>query len=138
MPGIRHAVNGAAALLVAFFLATGPVAATGQIICTATDVSGAAIDILVGRLPVLSVISATATDGIETWSTHAIGNQHPIVFGQGIADDSRIIVDFTDPNIERIVISLRLFQESGDKSYAEAGVLSFEGGSVFPVQCENG
>ncbi len=53
-------------------------------------------------------------------------------------DDRQVLVDFTDPNVEGIVVSLRLFQSSGDKSFAEAGVLSFEDVSVFPVQCENG
>lgn len=112
--------------------------ATGDILCTATDGSGASISIGIGRLPVLAIISATATDGAETWSTSASGSERPFIVGQGFMDDRQVLVDFTDPNVERIVVSLRLFQLSGDKAFAEAGVLSFEGVSAFPVQCENG
>ena len=112
--------------------------ATGEIICDATDGSGASIRIGIGRLPVLAILDATATDGTDVWSTNATGSETPITAGQGFMDDRQVLVDFTDPNIERIVVSLRLFQASGDKDYAEAGVLSFDGVSAFPVQCING
>lgn len=138
MTGARYPMNVAAALLVAMLLHSGPAAASGDIICDATDGSGASISIGVGHLPVLHVLSASATDGTATWSTHPSGGDRPIAFGQGFADDRQVLVDFTDPNIERIVVSLRLFQASGDKDYAEAGVLSFDGVSAFPVQCVNG
>jgi len=138
MTGARYSINAAAGLLVAAMLSASPAAASGDIICDATDGSGASISIGVGHLPVLSVLSASAIDGMTTWSTNPTGDERPIVFGQGFADDRQVLVDFTDPNVEGIVVSLRLFQASGDKSYAEAGVLSFEGVSAFPVQCING
>ena len=138
MTGFRYPTNAAATLLVALFVFPAPAHASGDIICDATDGSGASISIGVGHLPVLHVLSAQVTDGAMTWSTNATGDDRPIVFGQGFADDRQILVDFTDPNVERVVISLRLFQASGDKDYAEAGVLSFDGVSAFPVQCING
>ena len=138
MTGARYSKNVAAALLVALLLKSAPAAASGDIICDATDGSGASISIGVGHLPVLHVLSASATDGTTTWSTNPSGDDRPIIFGQGFADDRQVLVDFTDPNIEGIVVSLRLFQASGGKDYAEAGVLSFEGVSAFPVQCING
>lgn len=138
MTGARYSKNAAAALLVATLLYAGPATASGDIICDATDGSGASISIGVGHLPVLNVLSASASDGVATWSTNPSGDEKPIVFGQGFADDRQVLVDFTDPNVSKIVVSLRLFQASGDKDYAEAGVLSFEGVSAFPVQCING
>lgn len=137
MIGVRYGMNAGAAILVALLVGAVPAKASGEIICNATDGSGAWIEIGIGRLPVLHVLSAHASDGIGTWSTVA-ADAHPIVFGQGFMDERQLVVDFTDPNVERIVVSLRLVQASGDKSYAEAGVLSFEGTAVFPVQCENG
>lgn len=134
----RYALNAAITILVAVAFHARPAQASGDIICDATDGSGASISIGVGHLPVLHVLSAFATDGVDTWSTNASGDERPFIFGQGYADNTRVIVDFTDPNVERIVVSLRLFQASGDKTYAEAGVLSFEGVAVFPVQCING
>lgn len=138
MTGARYCINAAATGLVAAMLSTSPAAASGDIICDATDGSGASISIGVGHLPVLSVLNAFASDGVTTWSTNPTGDEKPIVFGQGFADDRQVLVDFTDPNIEGIVVSLRLFQASGGKDYAEAGVLTFEGVSAFPVQCING
>ncbi|MFZ2100438.1 MAG: hypothetical protein WAU86_07725 [Oricola sp.] len=138
MQVLRYAFNAASAVSVACLLSSGPVFASGQILCDATDASGASIEIAVGHLPVLAVLGATATDGVETWSTNATGDQKPMVFGQGFSGDNRIVADFTDPNVERIVVSLRLFEASGTGGYAEAGVLSFEGISAFPVQCDNG
>ena len=125
-------------LLLSFALMPASAQASGEIICGATDGSGASISIGIGHLPVLHVLNAYASDGMQDWSTDPQGEEHAIVFGQGYMDDTRVLVDFTDPNVERIVVSLRLFQASGDKSYAEAGVLSFGDVAVFPVQCENG
>jgi len=138
MTGIRHFVNGAAAALVASLFLSGPAHATGEIFCEATDGSDAAIDVEIGHVPVLTVLGATATDGTETWSTHEIENARPIILGQGFMDDRQVLVDFTDPNIEGVVVSLRLFHMSGDDAFAEAGVLLIEGSGVFPVQCING
>ena len=136
----KHATIIKAALLSAALapLSPGFAHATGDILCEATDGSGASISVGVGHLPVLAVLSATATDGTDVWSTSATGDETPIAMGQGFMDDRQVLIDFTDPNIERIVVSLRLVQASGDKTYAEAGVLSFDGESVFPVQCING
>jgi hypothetical protein len=126
------------AATVALLMSSGVSHATGEIICDATDGSGASINVSIGRLPVLAILSATATDGANVWSTNATGGETSIVAGQGFMDDRQVLIDFTDPNIEQVLVSLRLFQASGDKSYAEAGVLSFGGVSAFPVQCENG
>lgn len=138
MTGARYSMNAAAALLVATFSQADPALASGDIICDATNGSGAWISIGVGHLPVLHVLNAQASDGVTHWSTTPSGDERAMIFGQGFSDDNQVLVDFTDPNVEGVVISLRLFQVSGDKSYAEAGVLSFEGVSAFPVHCVNG
>jgi len=138
MPRIRRTVNGSTAALVSFLFSALSAVASGDINCVATDGSGAFVNIAVGHLPVLAVLGATASDGVETWSTRESADSLGMTFGQGFMDDRQVLVDFTDPNVEQVVVSLRLFQVSGDKSFAEAGVLSFAGGSVFPVQCENG
>lgn len=138
MSGIRHFINGAAAGSVALLCLSGPAHATGEIFCEAMDGSNASIDIAVGHVPVLAVLGATATDGTDTWSTREIENARPMILGQGFMDDRQVLVDFTDPNVEGVIVSLRLVHMSGEKSFAEAGVLSIEGSGVFPVQCING
>jgi len=138
MPCIRHVINGTGAALVALLCFAMPAAASGAIVCNASDGSDASIDIEIGHLSVLTMLGATATDGIAVWSTHDIENARPMILGQGFMDDRQVLIDFIDPNFLSAVVSLRLFQMSGVKSYAEAGVLSFAGGAVFPVRCDNG
>jgi hypothetical protein len=138
MRSIRHAVSGAISVMIAAMWSTVPAAATGEIVCLATDGSNASIDIEIGHVPVLAVLGATATDGTEVWSTRGRENTRPFVLGQGFMDHSQVLIDFTDPNIEGVVVSLRLFHIAAGKSFAEAGVLSFSGGPVFPVQCDTG
>lgn len=135
---VRQASNAATCLSVASCLLAAPARASGDIICEATDGSRASISIGVGHLPVLHVLSASASDGETTWSTNPGGDEVAMIFGQGFADDRQVLVDFTDPNVERILVSLRLFQVSTDASHAEAGVLSFGEAGAFPVQCING
>lgn len=138
MIAVRQLKNAAIAILVASQFCAMPARASGDIICEATDGSGASITIGVGHLPVLHVLSAQATDGQSFWSTAPSGDDIPIIFGQGFVDERQVLIDFTDPNVERVVVSLRLFQLSGGDDYAEAGVLAFAEKSAFPVQCING
>lgn len=114
-----------------------PAHATGSIDCEATDDSGAAIMIGVGRLPVLAVISAFATAEGQDWTLDgSVGTQ--IAVGQGFMDDERVLVDFVDTNIEDILISLRLYRSTTGKSSAQAGVLTVHGVGSYPVMCEEG
>lgn len=131
----RSLIKAAALLLTATF-AAGEAHATTDIFCTATDGSGASIQLGVGTLPILAVISARATDGSETWSTDPQGGERAFSYAQGFIDERELRADFTDPNIERVVVSLRVVRGAGDKTFAQAGVLDFENLSVFPVSCE--
>ncbi len=125
-----------AVLLLSAF-AVRPAYATGTIACDATDGSGAAVMIGVGRLPILAVISAFVAAEGQDWSLDgSYGTQ--ISVGQGFMDDERVLVDFVDTNVEEVLISLRLFRSIEGKSYAEAGVLTIAGVGSYPVMCEEG
>ena len=114
-----------------------PAHASGTIECEATDGSGAAIMIGIGRLPVLAVINAFATAEGQDWTLDgSIGTQ--IAIGQGFMDDDRVLVDFVNTNFEDILISLRLFRSTTGKSWAEAGVLTIQGVGSYSVMCEEG
>ena len=111
--------------------------ATGSIECTATDGSGAGISVSIGRLPVLQVLGAAATDGSTIWSTQA-GAGEQIVFGDGSSFDGETRIVFTDPNVETRLVILNLFSASVGTSWAEAGVLVIHSVGVYPVMCEEG
>ncbi len=125
-----------AALLTAV-ATVSPAQATGTIACEATDGSGAAIMLGVGRLPILAVISAFATaEGLDWSLDGSVGTQ--ISVGQGFMDSDQLLVDLVDTNIEEILISLRLYRSSTGKSAAEAGVLTVHDVGAYPVMCEEG
>lgn len=109
--------------------------ATGDIDCTAMGDPGTSISIGVGHLPVLSVLSATVRHGDELWSTMEGEDRMPIAMGQGLIETDRIAIDFTDPNIERILISLRVIIAMDGRSVAQAGTLTIRGTGAFAVQC---
>ncbi|MEM8541554.1 MAG: hypothetical protein AAGF25_11435 [Pseudomonadota bacterium] len=128
---------GLCAIFLSTSLSTMNAHATGTIACDATDGSGAAIMIGVGRLPILAVISAFATAEGQDWSLDgSVGTD--IDVGQGFMDDERVLVDFVDPNFEEILISLRLFRSATGKSSAEAGVLTIHDVGSYAVMCEEG
>lgn len=123
-----------AAGVIALNLFVTPSFATGEIHCVAADGRSGEIHMNVGRLPILNVLSAEVTAFGKTWSTSASA-ENPIVVGQAFEDRTRMAVDFTDLNVESVVISLRTVRAFTGDEYGEAGVLRI-GGAVYPVVCE--
>jgi len=109
--------------------------ATGGIYCKAVDGRSGEISLLIGRLPVLSIISAEVSAFGKMWSTEK-NAENKIIVGQAFDNASSLLVDFTDDNIEKILISLRTSKISTPKENAEAGVLRI-GEAVYPVLCES-
>lgn len=96
--------------------------ATGEISCRAVDGRSGAIFMSIGRLPILNILSAEVSAFGKTWSTNKDA-KNPILVGQAFEDSSNLFVDFTDTNVEKILISVRTSKINTKKEYAEAGVL---------------
>ena len=121
-------------LLAGLALAT-PAAASGAIVCDGE--AGVFAHLATGRLPVLRIIGAYVEAGGSAWSTGPErGDGTPFVAGQGFADNQRVLVDFTDPNIESILVSLRL-RFDGDEDQPMTGVLT-AAGKNYDVMCGEG
>ncbi|MHB2265067.1 hypothetical protein [Aliihoeflea sp. PC F10.4] len=121
-------------LLIAALVMTsaGSVHASGTISCAGEpDVS---VDLTIGSLPVLSIVAAQISVGKEYRGIGADGDQ-AIVVGQAIRENDRIMVDFTDPNIERIVAELRLFEALEERDHAMAGTLRIAGDGAYALTC---
>lgn len=112
-----------------------PAHATGDISCSgATD--KVSVDMLVGRLPVLSVLRAVIQIGEKTWSTdQSVSPGTPITVGQAFEDERHLLVDFTDGNVEEVVGKLRAFSLEEGENYVSGGVFSFKGEGAFLVDC---
>lgn len=92
----------------ASFLLASPAYATANLIC---EGEGAWVDALMGRLIVVQILGASAEIGGKTYSTGPDrGEGEPFVVGQafGELDGSNIMIDFVDPNIERVLVGLRV------------------------------
>ena len=114
--------------------------ATGEIYCRAPDDS-AGFSALVGSVPGLALVGAQVEANGQVWqmtggSDEAIPGAVPMMLAQGAADRGRLIIDFTDPNFERIIASVRLVSASTDEGFAEAGTLAIPGVGVWPLICE--
>lgn len=118
--------------LVASLALAAPAAASGGFSCEGDGVS---LTLATGRLPVLVVIGAHAQAGDAAWTTGPErGKGTPFVVGQAFGDDDAIMVDFVDPNIEQILVSVRLRFEGGDPAWPLAGTVSADG-KAWPVRC---
>lgn len=118
--------------LAAAFTAT-PALATGDIVCEA---EGASVSMLIGRLPVLTILRGVVDIGDKTWSTEP--NAVPglgLAIGQAFEDDRQLIVDFTDANIEEVVGRLRVFSLEEGEDFVSAGVFSMKGEGAYIVDC---
>lgn len=114
--------------------------ATGTIECTGAAGADASVFLLVGRLPVLAVLRAEIETEGTVYATDPPNGADAvrIAFGQGFTDANRLVADFTDPNFEEIVITLRLERAFEDKAGAEAGIVRVVGEGAWPVTCESG
>ena len=113
---------------------SGPAHATGEVECT--NGKGVVIHMLVGRLAVLQVLNATVLVGDDSWSTSkTTPEEKRIAVGQAFENDSQMLVDFMDSNLEKIVGKLRVVKLSEGGELRVGGVFSFEGQGVWEVTC---
>ncbi|MBX3532522.1 MAG: hypothetical protein KF849_18135 [Rhizobiaceae bacterium] len=119
----------AAAFLFFAGLGASPAHATGDISCTGEGVS---VDMLVGRLQVLSILRTVITLGDETWSSdQSYVKGTPITVGQAFEDDRFMAIDFMDDNLERIVGRIRVV----NLDEISAGAFSMDGKGSWIVDC---
>ena len=122
----------AAALLLS--LAAGPALATGSIGCEGTGGDEVSVDLTIGSLPVLAIVSASVAAGDDVWSMEESASNR-IAVGQAFSEDGRILVDFVDPNFETVLVRLRLVSAGEGKDEALAGTLAISGRGAWPVIC---
>ncbi|WP_306119936.1 MULTISPECIES: hypothetical protein [unclassified Roseitalea] len=114
--------------------------ATGTVECRGADGADISVFMLVGRLPVLSVLLARveAQGSVYTTDAGSDSDAVPMVFGQGLVDDDRLVADFTDANINEITVRLRVERAFEGKSGAEAGIVHIAGQGAYAIVCQSG
>lgn len=135
--GLKPAGPAAAGALSALILtASGLVEAhaTGSLSCSGVD-EDVSVELTLGTLPVLAVVGGRIATPSGHYAINPQGGETPIIVGQAFGDTRGISVDFTDPNIMQVLISLRTVRGEGDKQVVEAGVLTVEQTEVYAVSC---
>ncbi|MEM1287376.1 MAG: hypothetical protein AAGH60_03395 [Pseudomonadota bacterium] len=112
-----------------------PAHATSTLECIGVDDSSVIARLTLGSLPVLGVVGAVIETPLEDFSINATGDQTPIAVGQGFGDAEGIEVDFTDPNIEQIIVSFRSVRAEGDKQLVQVATLSVRQTEVYALNC---
>jgi hypothetical protein len=111
-----------------------PAQATESIVC-ASDDQAASIDMLVGLgLDVVAIDRVSIEAGGKNWATNAEGDSK-IAIGQAFEDDEKLIADFTDDGISKIVASVRLYKASEGEFFAQGGTLKIAGAGAWAVTC---
>ncbi len=129
---MRRLIAGLIASL-AVLSVVAPASASGEILCEGDNVS---VDLLVGRLPVLSVLRASIRIGEKVWSSdQTVTPGVPMAVGQQFEDEQHLRVDFTDVNIEEVIGRLRAFTLPEGDQVMTVGVLAVKGEGVFAVDC---
>ncbi|MFC6487645.1 hypothetical protein [Nitratireductor sp. GCM10026969] len=122
-----------AAALAISIAAVGSASATGSLECTAPD-ADVSVKLTIGSLPVLAVVGAEIEANGARWALDG-GGETAIAVGQAFREAGALRVDFTDPNVERVVAELRLFSAAEERDMAMAGTLRITGEGAWALTC---
>lgn len=109
---------------------TGGAQATSSISCSDGDGNG--VDIGLGSVPGMAIISAI----VATGGTHLSMADDQLSTSQAFSDGESIRIDFTDSNLEGVLARVRLFQADEADDYVMAGTLEVTGVGVYAVICD--
>lgn len=112
-----------------FGLTSGALA-SGGLSCSGAD--GVKIHIGMGHVPVAGILSTEITADGKTWSTE----DDSLAVGQAFWDLERFIIDYTDSNIEGIIVRVRLFSAEEGDDFVMAGILQIAGTGAYALVCD--
>lgn len=118
------------AFILAALFAT-PAFATGTVSRESPDGTAFA-GLTVGSVPGAAIVGAALGFGETQWSIEA----GDIAVSQAFVEEGRWMIDFVDPNFERIKASIRLVQASEADADVLAGLLSVPDEGAWPLICE--
>ncbi|MEM6381906.1 MAG: hypothetical protein AAF739_04465 [Pseudomonadota bacterium] len=115
-----------------------PSLATSSLVCTGADGSDVEVLLTLGSLPVLAIVNGRISTPTGNYALTPSGDEIEIIVGQAFGDATGRRADFTDPNVQQVLVSIRTARGEGDKQVAEAGVLIVEQTEVYPIVCSEG
>lgn len=125
-----------ATLIATIVFTAAPALATGGIYCDGAVDPTISAYLTVGRVPGFAVVGARIDAAGQAWDMNATDGATEIALAQGAVVGDLIVADFSDPNAEKIIVSLRVVHATNDVSAAAAGTLSIPGVGAWPMICE--
>ena len=118
-------------------LMADPAGATGTIGCRSVDASTpAAVEINVGQLPALVPIWVRVTVGEMRWTSPGGDAGTLVTILQSFDDGRSLVIDLAEPNVEKVLFSIRLFRDMEGRDLAHAGTLRGADIGAFALVCQ--
>lgn len=118
-------------------LSAAPSLASFGLMCSGPE--GVTVSIPLGAGPGLTPLGAEIRAMDKTWTTEAgVAGTIAIMTAQSAALDSRLYLDFTDPNYEGVLAELRLFRAQDEDEPVYGGTLRLAGHGAWPIACQIG
>jgi hypothetical protein len=128
----------ALALFVALLTVATPASATATMECIGVEDPEVHVTLTLGSVPVLAIVNATIDTPAGSYAmVPQAAGQTEIVVGQGMSTTEGLSVDFADPNLLGILVTLRTMQAYRDRQAAHVGLLVVEDRDVYAVTCES-
>ena len=117
-------------------LLASPAFSTQQITCDGIADNSVHVAIGLGSVPGLAIFSTYIEANGQGWAIDGMHGGTPITLVQAAEDGDRMLADFADENVERIVASVRLLVAEDSQNRITVGTLSLPGTGVFGLTCE--
>ena len=125
-----------APLFAVALFAAGPAHATSEISCTGVDDKDVYVSLIMGSVPGLAIVGTLISTKDHDWTLGGVAGVTPITLVQAAQDGNRIIADYADENVERIVASLRLLSAEEGEDVVTVGTLTLPGIGAYALTCE--
>ncbi len=125
------------ALLTMVFAAATPASATATLACVGVDDQQVHVTLTLGSLPVLAIVNATIETPSGTYAMLPGAGHAEIIVGQAFGTPDGLSVDFADPNVQEVLVTLRTLQAYRDRQAAHIGILVIEDRDVHAITCES-
>jgi hypothetical protein len=118
-------------------LSAAPASASFGLFCEGPD--GVTANVPLGAGMGLTPLGAEIKAAGTTWTTEAgVAGTIQVVPAQSAALDTRLYLDFADPNYEGVVAQIRLFWAEEESDPVYGGTLRIAGHGVWPISCGMG
>ena len=115
---------------------TTPASATSTLHCLGIDDPLVHVDLTVSNGPVLSVVNAFIATPAGDYAMIPEAGRTTVIVGQGFSTPEGLSVDFADPNLLGVLVTLRTLRADRDRHAAHVGLLIVEDQDVFGLVCD--